>query len=361
MKKKIGESPYSKMYLIPPNMYEKLLKCLDVKESRETEDLNADNTGEERPGDKQIEIMNKEAMDSTEPQTDIPEGDVSQENIDNPSNVMEDVSTENIEENVADKEDDWEDIDDPDNLPLAEVQRRRKIKGRLAFNEDPPVKKVFTCKVCLKNFGRSFDLIRHMRTVHRNLKDILANKKMSGKNIPAMLNIEESFDESDGGSGEMITETSPPTKKKLIYDDAQEMEVLDDAPEISQINVSKRNLKQGCKVSSENTDRLIPELYFKPPRNKSLVIPNVKRRMMLVPSVFKKKKPLNKINFKEPSKPTTNFLKNYKTEDLMGFDDWSEKDKKVVKKRGTRTSSEANLKEKPAKWVQADDYYDNWR
>ena len=45
----------------------------------------------------------------------------------------------------------------------------------------------------------------------------------------------------------------------------------------------------------------------------------------------------------------------------MGFDDWSEKDKKVVKKRGTRTSSEANLKEKPAKWVQADDYYDNWR
>ena len=56
-------SPYSKMYLVPPNMYEKLLKCLDEKETRQSEELNIENESiEERPGERQIEMLNKEAL-----------------------------------------------------------------------------------------------------------------------------------------------------------------------------------------------------------------------------------------------------------------------------------------------------------
>jgi len=54
-------SPYQEMYLVPPNMYEKLLTCLHEKEKKQVEELNV-NKDVEKPGDKQIQMLSKEAL-----------------------------------------------------------------------------------------------------------------------------------------------------------------------------------------------------------------------------------------------------------------------------------------------------------
>jgi hypothetical protein len=49
------KSPYSKMYLVTPGVYDKLLTCLDEKDKKSTELLNLEKEREERPGEKVIE------------------------------------------------------------------------------------------------------------------------------------------------------------------------------------------------------------------------------------------------------------------------------------------------------------------
>ena len=52
---KPSKSPYSKMYLVTPGVYNKLLTCLDEKEKKSTELLNVEKEREDRPGEKVIE------------------------------------------------------------------------------------------------------------------------------------------------------------------------------------------------------------------------------------------------------------------------------------------------------------------
>ena len=49
------KSPYSKMYLVSPGVYDKLLTCLDEKDKKSTELLNIEKEKEDRPGEKIIE------------------------------------------------------------------------------------------------------------------------------------------------------------------------------------------------------------------------------------------------------------------------------------------------------------------
>ena len=75
---KNSNSPYSKMYLVSPGVYDKLLTCLDEKDKKSTEMLNIEKDKETfRPGEKIIE--------------DITSGELEQEN-------MEEMIPENIEE-----------------------------------------------------------------------------------------------------------------------------------------------------------------------------------------------------------------------------------------------------------------------
>ncbi len=52
---KPSRSPYSKMYLVTPGVYDKLLTCLDEKDKKSTELLNIEKEREDRPGEKVIE------------------------------------------------------------------------------------------------------------------------------------------------------------------------------------------------------------------------------------------------------------------------------------------------------------------
>ncbi len=49
------KSPYSKMYLVTPGVYDKLLNCLDEKDKKSTELLNIEKEREDRPGERVIE------------------------------------------------------------------------------------------------------------------------------------------------------------------------------------------------------------------------------------------------------------------------------------------------------------------
>lgn len=61
-------SAYSKMYLVTPSVYEKLLRCLDDGDKRVTEDINKEPETEElRPSE--IELQNVGTADILEPQT----------------------------------------------------------------------------------------------------------------------------------------------------------------------------------------------------------------------------------------------------------------------------------------------------
>lgn len=52
---KPSKSPYSKMYLVTPGVYDKLLSCLDEKDKKSTELLNQEKEKEERHGERVIE------------------------------------------------------------------------------------------------------------------------------------------------------------------------------------------------------------------------------------------------------------------------------------------------------------------
>lgn len=343
MKSTKTTSPYSKMYLIPPNMYEKLLSCLDEKGVREAEELNMDkDTQPERPGDKELDMLTKEAL-----QPEIGENlDV---NINPEGSDIQPGPQDETNQPEAQAETDWLDVadqEDPEDIPLAEVQRRRwetekerrrnirLMKGDISFRN--PQGKIFTCDICLKSFTRNWDLTRHKRTVHKNIMH----------NIPATLNIEESnpnpgmstdpeFIQNEPYVEEM-SQPLPRTPKqtvrpKFIGDEDTEMMV--------------NNPRKSCKLSANTTDRVIPKLFFKPPRSGRMIVPQIKKRMQLITP---------QINKRVRGTPMKAKNKRPQDDDLMNFEDWTEQ-----KKQGARTSSEAKLIEKPAKWVTDD--FEQWK
>jgi hypothetical protein len=333
-------SPYQEMYLVPPNMYEKLLTCLHEKEKKQVEELNV-NKDVEKPGDKQIQMLSKEALNiipETEQKTPPVEEMVSETNQPETVEPEQEVMIGEPELSV-----------EPELSSEPEITETETpvVKGRLAF-EKPTQGKVFTCQVCFKSFRRSYDLMRHLKFVHKNLE----------LDIPAMLKISQ----SEEGEEEPF-EIRPPTTIKPSEED---IEMLRQVP------------TQPCKINSQTTTRVIPELYFQPPKKKQIIVPQIKQRLMLVPQIAKIgnqgriSKPKSKelvISEKKKSLIVPQFSKKIKKQPLLietnpeesddenpetkSFEDWDEgnKGKKTVglKTKGKRTSSEAKLPMKQAK------------
>lgn len=334
-------SPYQEMYLVPPNMYEKLLTCLHEKEKKQVEELNV-NKDVEKPGDKQIQMLSKEALNiipETEQKTPPVEEMVSETNQPETVEPEQEVMIGEPELSV-----------EPELSSEPEITETETpvVKGRLAF-EKPTQGKVFTCQVCFKSFRRSYDLMRHLKFVHKNLE----------LDIPAMLKISQ----SEAGEEEPF-EIRPPTTMKPSSE--EDIEMLRQVP------------TQPCKINSQTTTRVIPELYFQPPKKKQIIVPQIKQRLMLVPQIARIgnqgriSKPKRKelvISEKKKSLIVPQFSKKIKKQPLLietnpeesddenpetkSFEDWDEgnKGKKTVglKTKGKRTSSEAKLPMKQAK------------
>jgi hypothetical protein len=334
-------SPYQEMYLVPPNMYEKLLTCLHEKEKKQVEELNV-NKDVEKPGDKQIQMLSKEALNiipETEQKTPPVEEMVSETNQPETVEPEQEVMIGEPELSV-----------EPELSSEPEITETETpvVKGRLAF-EKPTQGKLFTCQVCFKSFRRSYDLMRHLKFVHKNLE----------LDIPAMLKISQ----SEAGEEEPF-EIRPPTTMKPSSE--EDIEMLRQVP------------TQPCKINSQTTTRVIPELYFQPPKKKQIIVPQIKQRLMLVPQIARIGnqgriiKPKSKelvISEKKKSLIVPQFSKKIKKQPLLietnpeesddenpetkSFEDWDEgnKGKKTVglKTKGKRTSSEAKLPMKQAK------------
>jgi len=334
-------SPYQEMYLVPPNMYEKLLTCLHEKEKKQVEELNV-NKDVEKPGDKQIQMLSKEALNiipETEQKTPPVEEMVSETNQPETVEPEQEVMIGEPELSV-----------EPELSSEPEITETETpvVKGRLAF-EKPTQGKLFTCQVCFKSFRRSYDLMRHLKFVHKNLE----------LDIPAMLKISQ----SEAGEEEPF-EIRPPTTMKPSSE--EDIEMLRQVP------------TQPCKINSQTTTRVIPELYFQPPKKKQIIVPQIKQRLMLVPQIARIgnqgriSKPKRKelvISEKKKSLIVPQFSKKIKKQPLLietnpeesddenpetkSFEDWDEgnKGKKTVglKTKGKRTSSEAKLPMKQAK------------
>lgn len=287
-------SPYSKMYLVPPNMYEQLLTCLDDKEKRSAEKLNIEKE-KERPAERQVEMLTEEALNpQTQPETveeiiQLPPGE-----------------REETEEGLLGEQE--EEIPEED-LTLSQIRKinrlkkEREVRGSLEFRKEPT-----TCKICLKPFKTKWDLNRHYGTVHKNIKGllekegILESQLTSQEDIPAMLNIQQ-------------RQITPQT----LADDDTPM-----PPE-----------RTKCQISADTTSKVIPELYFKPPKSGKIIIPEMKKRMQLKGPSFKTK----------PRMIVPQIMR--KPEDAS-FEEWSEKPS--VKKVGTRTQTEAKLRMKHPKY-----------
>ena len=331
MKTAKNVSPYSKMYLVPPIIYEKLLNVLEEKEIRQVEDINIDPEMQEKPGEKQMEMLSREALTESEPQMEQIEPEIITENIPQSIETIQNPeTTETGMETVPETE-----ISQPEDVPLANLKKGGPLKGVVAFD-----KPLFTCEVCLKTFGRKYDLNRHTNTVHRNLQNVLTG-------IPATLKIQQSQPPSTQteqiAQVQPISQSIPTTSKPSVqFVPDESVEMIQDIP------------KKSCKVSSETTSRVIPDmpqLMFKPPRSREMILPNIKKRMMLVPSFKKnvrgnprlKAKDLRKVKLNIPLKST-----QPTQPEPSGFEDWSKAGES--KKRGTRTGTEADLRMKPAKW-----------
>jgi hypothetical protein len=335
------------MYLVPPIIYEKLLNVLEEKEIRQVEDINIDPEMQEKPGEKQMELLSREALTESEPQMEQVEPEIITENI--PQAI--ETNPETVEtgmETVPETE-----ILQPEEAPLASLKKGGPLKGVVAFD-----KPLFTCEVCLKTFGRKYDLNRHTNTVHRNLQNVLTG-------IPATLKIQQSQPPSTQteqiAQVQPISQSIPTTSKPSVQFVPDEgVEMIQDIP------------KKSCKVSSETTSRVIPDmpqLMFKPPRSREMILPNIKKRMMLVPSFKKnvrgnprlKAKDLRKVKLNIPMKKTQ---PTQPEPSDIEFEDWSKAGES--KKRGTRTGTEADLRMKPAKWyrtvpgIEVDEFAD-WK
>ena len=345
MKMSKNGSPYSKMYLIPPNMYEKLLDCLNQKEIRQAEDINIE-TGEEiKPGEKEVEMLSKEAL---EQQT--PEGEITEQ----PSGAETEIKP--FQEEIVETQ------MDPEDVPL-----KRTMKGSISFKKPD-----LTCKVCLKTFKNAYGLSRHTRTVHKNLLEqglisevpsMLKIRSGEEQQTPPEFITEDIYieDEPEMIGGPSITPRQTVTPRFVGEEDVEMMQDIKPHP-----------LKQKCKVSSDGTTRCIPELYFKPPRSGEMMVPQISKRMMLVPKFGKtttpklskrtllvptiskrihkvpelKSKDLRRVRFNKPP-----IKKRSEQEDLMSFEDWE-----PTKKKGSRTASEASLKGKPRKYIPPEEF-----
>jgi|688.fasta_scaffold258497_2 hypothetical protein len=305
-------SPYTKMYLVTPKVYEQVLSCLDEKDKKMTEDLNVDkDTIEERPSEKYIDMLNQEQLNPIEsemiespptlPPVNVTDEFVPERNL--PETEMFQEKTEKERDMVPNLETETQMVQD--DIPLTGLKRQKKLDylaGRIKFN--PQDGKVFTCKICLKTFDRNWGLIRHMTTVHKNIpKTVLEEGRVIEKpfetNIPAMLNIQS---------------------KNIVPND-DDVRMIEENP-----------LKKPCSISANTSNRVIPkpQIYFKPPRNREMIVPAIKKRMMLKDNTPKQKTKKNE--------------QNVASDDLMSFDNWPEEKKPLA-----RTSTEANFKNKPPK------------
>ena len=230
------QSVYSKMYLVTPNVYDKVLQNIDEKLKKNTAELNVEKQTEERPSGKILEDISAQEIQAeelgnpelTNPEPELIDPEPQQIEEAEPtfgqSEIMEPGQIEPSEEVVVENQPNINPLTNSCAQPNVQDQfvpliRKQGVKktrvtqtGRIRkplivpsirqipqiqriqqeSNFDPNIKRVkvtrpepmamikdvkirprkFVCNVCLKGFASNYHLNRHISTVHKNLSNV---------------------------------------------------------------------------------------------------------------------------------------------------------------------------------------------
>lgn len=244
-------SPYSKMFLVGPAVYDKMLNCLDEVDQKTTKDLNESydiNQPEKRPSEIALSELQNEELNNTEISMDVdmpennsdPNISVDQNNaITKPPGIPDksftcDICQESFERPWKLKHHKLmihQNEPGPVNKPItrSETQvemnnspnllggficdicytsftnelklKNHKIQIHNVSDEGDLVKtnipqastKQFTCSICLKSFDRNWGLKRHMESVHFNNENQLLKSENNVRNVTLMCEICSEF------------------------------------------------------------------------------------------------------------------------------------------------------------------------
>jgi len=207
-------SPYSKMYLVSPGIYEKMLKCIDEGDRCATEALNSTEVykEEKRPSEQVLEEMYKEEMNEP-PQPELLQDNIPLTNIVEPAPIIP-----NYGPNVVPLHDTQE---RPPKEVTAIANPARKaldlfdeVEGSMPITPIKPLfkrpvlpDKRFHCDLCQSSYTRKFDLKRHVRDRHSDddLGEII-NKSAA--------QFETWGDEAEKETTDLLEESVPVKKKK---------------------------------------------------------------------------------------------------------------------------------------------------
>lgn len=355
-------SVYSKMFLVTPSVYEKLLTCLDEKEKRLIEDMNIDKDipVAERPAEKYIEMLTKEELEPQQQQSIIPEiTAIPEQQIIKPEIIQPVIQPEIIQPEIIQPEIIQQPQISTTPVQIPEVEKVKKPRF-IAPRGD------FTCSVCLKTFDRSWSLKRHMSTVHKNLQSLLQQPQEIQPAVlpqPLVPPIQVIYgDNDDMPLAQLRRQIKAKRMQQGLPDDDEDMPLAElrrqirekrmrdeedlplaelrrrfKAKRLQQMRLPVQQpldnpLKQPCRLQAEQ----LPEKVIFQPKSK-----------ILMPTIRKSKNIGARLKLRVPQIIT-------QSSEPM-FDDWG------VKKARARTSSQAKLPEKPAKWRPSDQDFPSWQ
>jgi hypothetical protein len=428
-------SAYSKMYLVTPSVYEKLLTCIDNKDKRTTEELNFNpENAPERPSERAVQDLSNVDIDvQADPIVSQPASEIRP--LDDGDDLMANNESDFYDQQNVSNE---EIVSDETPTQLNELQQ---LPQQETQQQDPqtPMKNssgVYECPFCHKIFKRPFIVNRHIERYHARLKiqniteeplqvvstlesdpgkiKIVKTKPAiayvgdsGSSNVlnPPPVNLNPSSSNPIPGPSNVqpgrsrpaityipdddfpMTASNPNTPfrrvpkssmqlRKSVSAPAQEMFYEDgDGP----LNIAPAEIRKKCVIGSDNTKRCIPNLVkpslikpyipsiLKPELRKKLksVVknPNLKSKKnkgkTLATKLTKKKTDLKsqsvgkkKVTFKKTSK------RGEQEMDVGEFDDWTNEANKT--KTRSRTATEANLRQKPAKWIPGGRDIERW-
>lgn len=194
MKTKKNVSPYSKMFLVGPAVYSKLLNCLDAVDKKTTEDLNRTDVEESnisRPSERELQILQEEEINNN--------SEEQQQEIISPNEVEQQPDEDNLNANLQQGDENAEEITPNDdeiqierNEPVPNILRspcpdkttdmRGEIPKRIIpCGKNKPVliipevkkrTKTHKCEICQKTFTQGWNLRHHRNTVHKVKENI---------------------------------------------------------------------------------------------------------------------------------------------------------------------------------------------
>ena len=244
---KTKQSVYSKMYLVTPNVYDKVLQNIDEKLKKSTAELNIEKQTEERPSGKILEDISTQEIQAEElgnpeiinPDPELIDPEPTQIEGAEPTfgetEIMEPGQIDQSEAVVVENQPDINPLTNSCAQPQVQDQfipliRKQGVKkarvtqtGRIKkplivpsikkipqiqrieqeSNFDPNIKRVqvtrpqplamikdvikkprkFVCNICLKGFATNYHLNRHISTVHKNLSNVQTRQALPDGDI----------------------------------------------------------------------------------------------------------------------------------------------------------------------------------